>query len=229
MLRLILWPILVNAPCTHEMNMKVTEYILTGSSLLNNVIPRQPPGVPQGFELVDAPGECCKKCQQTHCIITRPGKQSLVLKVRPPHPLRPQGRERPASRQDTCRGVLGPRGGFSKSGHRCGTWTIWGLWAAGPWAPPDVTGSAALGLWAALGKVVREQPGGLPPGLTQNPPDPDLQPGDMKSDPLNNCTFFSCVKIHNQLISSVSNITCPDFDPSTCVQVSRPVTPGVGP
>uniref|UniRef100_A0A4W2C6C4 Mucin 2, oligomeric mucus/gel-forming n=1 Tax=Bos indicus x Bos taurus TaxID=30522 RepID=A0A4W2C6C4_BOBOX len=36
-----------------------------------------------GFELVDAPGECCKKCQQTHCIITRPGQQSLVLKVRP--------------------------------------------------------------------------------------------------------------------------------------------------
>ncbi|XP_045021817.1 mucin-2 [Bubalus bubalis] len=83
-----------------------------------------------GFELVDAPGECCKKCQQTHCIITRPGKQSLVLK-----------------------------------------------------------------------------------------------PGDMKSDPLNNCTFFSCVKIHNQLISSVSNITCPDFDPSTCVQGSIKLMP----
>ncbi|MXQ90461.1 hypothetical protein E5288_WYG016056 [Bos mutus] len=83
-----------------------------------------------GFELVDAPGECCKKCQQTHCIITRPGQQSLVLK-----------------------------------------------------------------------------------------------PRDMKSDPLNNCTFFSCVKIHNQLISSISNITCPDFDPNTCVQGSITLMP----
>lgn len=99
----------------------------------------------------------------------------------------------------------------------------------GSLGPSYVTGSAALGLWAALGKVVREQPGGLPPGLTQNSPDPNPQPRDMKSDPLNNCTFFSCVKIHNQLISSISNITCPDFDPNTCVQVSRPVTPGVGP
>lgn len=83
-----------------------------------------------GFELVDAPGDCCKKCEQTHCIITRPGQQSLVLK-----------------------------------------------------------------------------------------------PGDMKSDSLNNCTFFSCVKIHDQLISSVSNITCPDFDPSTCVQGSITLMP----
>uniref|UniRef100_A0AC11DDU0 Uncharacterized protein n=1 Tax=Ovis aries TaxID=9940 RepID=A0AC11DDU0_SHEEP len=83
-----------------------------------------------GFELVDAPGECCKKCEQTRCIISRPGQQSLVLK-----------------------------------------------------------------------------------------------PGDMKSDPLNNCTFFSCVKIHNQLISSISNITCPDFDPSTCVQGSITLMP----
>lgn len=47
-----------------------------------------------------------------------------------------------------------------------------------------------------------------------------LQPGDIHSDPKNNCTFFSCVKIHNQLISSVSNITCPDFDPSICIPVS---------
>ncbi|CAI9167417.1 unnamed protein product [Rangifer tarandus platyrhynchus] len=83
-----------------------------------------------GFELVDAPGECCKKCEQTHCIISLPGQQSLVLK-----------------------------------------------------------------------------------------------PGDMKSDSLNNCTFFSCVKIHDQLISSVSNITCPDFDPSTCVQGSITLMP----
>ncbi|XP_064348021.1 mucin-2 [Camelus dromedarius] len=75
-----------------------------------------------GFELVDVPGECCKKCQQTHCIIEQPSDQHLVLK-----------------------------------------------------------------------------------------------PGDMKNDPLDNCTLFSCVKLHNQLISSVSKITCPDFDPSTCL------------
>lgn len=50
------------------------------------LFPRQAPtpGVPQGFELVDAPGECCKKCEQTHCIISRPGQHNLVLKVRPP-------------------------------------------------------------------------------------------------------------------------------------------------
>ncbi|XP_055987815.1 mucin-2 [Sorex fumeus] len=52
-----------------------------------------------------------------------------------------------------------------------------------------------------------------------------LQPGDTKSDPSNNCTFFSCVKIHNQLISSVSNITCPDFDPSACVPGSIKLMP----
>ncbi|KAB1251591.1 Mucin-2 [Camelus dromedarius] len=75
-----------------------------------------------GFELVDVPGECCKKCQQTHCIIEQPSDQHVVLK-----------------------------------------------------------------------------------------------PGDMKNDPLDNCTLFSCVKLHNQLISSVSKITCPDFDPSTCL------------
>ncbi|XP_006893416.1 PREDICTED: mucin-2-like [Elephantulus edwardii] len=75
-----------------------------------------------GFELVEAPGECCKKCEQTHCIIHHQDNQNLILK-----------------------------------------------------------------------------------------------PGDIKRDPRNNCSFFSCVKIHNQLISSVSNITCPDFDPSDCV------------
>lgn len=43
------------------------------------------PGVLQGFELVDNPGECCKKCQQTQCIvINRPGSQGMVLKVRTP-------------------------------------------------------------------------------------------------------------------------------------------------
>ncbi|XP_011379124.1 mucin-2 [Pteropus vampyrus] len=76
----------------------------------------------QGFELVDVPGECCQKCEQTHCIINRPGGQHLILK-----------------------------------------------------------------------------------------------PGDISNDPETNCTFFSCVKIHNQLISSVSNISCPDFDPSICL------------
>ncbi|XP_051001069.1 intestinal mucin-like protein [Acomys russatus] len=75
-----------------------------------------------GFELVEAPGECCKKCQQTHCIIERPNQQYLVLK-----------------------------------------------------------------------------------------------PGDIQKNPNDMCTFFSCMKINNQLISSVSNITCPDFDPSACV------------
>lgn len=75
-----------------------------------------------GFGLVTVPGECCPKCEQTDCIISRPDGLHLILK-----------------------------------------------------------------------------------------------PGDIKSDPKNNCTFFSCVKIHNQLISSVSNITCPDFDPSSCL------------
>lgn len=83
-----------------------------------------------GFELVDAPGECCRKCEQTHCIINRPDNQHFILK-----------------------------------------------------------------------------------------------PGDMKSDPKNNCTFFSCVKIHNQLISSVSNITCPDFDPTACLPGSITLMP----
>ncbi|XP_012507386.1 PREDICTED: mucin-2 [Propithecus coquereli] len=82
-----------------------------------------------GFDLVEDPGQCCKKCEQTHCIIDLPRTQ-LVLK-----------------------------------------------------------------------------------------------PGDMQSDPSNNCTFFSCVKIHNQLVSSVSNITCPSFDPSTCVPGSITLMP----
>ncbi|XP_032003080.1 mucin-2-like [Hylobates moloch] len=83
-----------------------------------------------GFELVEAPGECCKKCEQTHCIIKQPDNQHVILK-----------------------------------------------------------------------------------------------PGDFKSDPKNNCTFFSCVKIHNQLISSISNITCPDFDASVCVPGSITLMP----
>uniref|UniRef100_A0A8B9YRM2 VWF/SSPO/Zonadhesin-like cysteine-rich domain-containing protein n=1 Tax=Bos mutus grunniens TaxID=30521 RepID=A0A8B9YRM2_BOSMU len=79
--------------------------------------------------------ECCKKCQQTHCIITRPGQQSLVLKVRPP---RPQGRERPASRQDTCLG-------------------FWALWVASPsqatavgHGPSGDCGRGSLGLHHAM-------------------------------------------------------------------------------
>ncbi|XP_035317018.1 mucin-2 isoform X1 [Cricetulus griseus] len=75
-----------------------------------------------GFELVEAPGECCKKCQQTHCIIKRPNQQYLILK-----------------------------------------------------------------------------------------------PGDIEKNPNDKCTFYSCMKLSNQLISSISNITCPDFNPSDCV------------
>nr|XP_021481976.1 intestinal mucin-like protein [Meriones unguiculatus] len=75
-----------------------------------------------GFELVEVPGECCKKCQQTHCIIERPNQQYLILK-----------------------------------------------------------------------------------------------PGDIQRNPNDRCTFFSCMKFNKQLISSVSNITCPDFNPSDCV------------
>ncbi|XP_021022758.1 mucin-2 [Mus caroli] len=78
-----------------------------------------------GFELVDVPGECCKKCQQTHCIIEGPEQQYIILK-----------------------------------------------------------------------------------------------PGEIHKNPSNKCTFFSCMKINNQLISSVSNITCPDFNPSDCVSGS---------
>ncbi|XP_040826766.1 mucin-2 [Ochotona curzoniae] len=74
-----------------------------------------------GFEPVDVPGECCQKCEQTHCIIQVPDSPYLVLK-----------------------------------------------------------------------------------------------PGEVHQDPENRCTFFSCVKIHDQLISSLSNITCPEFDPSSC-------------
>ncbi|XP_078197928.1 mucin-2 [Callithrix jacchus] len=102
--------------CTHKVD---------NSTLLNTIACTHVPcnnSCSPGFELVEAPGECCKKCEQTHCIIKRPNNQHIILK-----------------------------------------------------------------------------------------------PGDFKSDPKNNCTFFSCVKIHNQLISSVSNITCPDFDPAICV------------
>lgn len=46
------------------------------------------------------------------------------------------------------------------------------------------------------------------------------QPGEIQRNPNDKCTFLSCVKINNHLISSVSNIICPDFNPSDCVPVS---------
>ncbi|KAK2536629.1 hypothetical protein Q9233_003044 [Columba guinea] len=41
-------------------------------------------------------------------------------------------------------------------------------------------------------------------------------PGEFKNDPYNNCTIYSCVNIHNQLISSTSEITCPAFNEESC-------------
>ncbi|XP_069866019.1 mucin-2 isoform X2 [Dipodomys merriami] len=32
-----------------------------------------------GFDLVDVPGECCKKCQQTQCVVERPNGQFIIL------------------------------------------------------------------------------------------------------------------------------------------------------
>ncbi|XP_068800860.1 mucin-2 [Struthio camelus] len=43
-----------------------------------------------------------------------------------------------------------------------------------------------------------------------------LSPGEFKNDPYNNCTIYSCVNIHNQLISSTSEITCPAFNEENC-------------
>ncbi|XP_070344624.1 mucin-2-like isoform X1 [Equus asinus] len=82
-----------------------------------------------GYGLVEAPGECCMKCEQTHCIINQPSGQYI------------------------------------------------------------------------------------------------LKPGDVKRDPTNNCSFFSCMKIHNQFISSISNITCPEFDASACLPGSITLMP----
>uniref|UniRef100_A0A8C3TTS8 Uncharacterized protein n=1 Tax=Catharus ustulatus TaxID=91951 RepID=A0A8C3TTS8_CATUS len=48
-----------------------------------------------------------------------------------------------------------------------------------------------------------------------------LQPGDFKNDPQNNCTIYSCVDIHNQLIASTSEITCPAFNEESCKPVSK--------
>ncbi|NXI96500.1 MUC2L protein, partial [Psophia crepitans] len=43
-----------------------------------------------------------------------------------------------------------------------------------------------------------------------------LSPGEFKNDPYDNCTIYSCVNIHNQLISSTSEITCPAFNEESC-------------
>ncbi|NWY35938.1 MUC2L protein, partial [Sylvia atricapilla] len=43
-----------------------------------------------------------------------------------------------------------------------------------------------------------------------------LSPGDFKNDPHNNCTIYSCVDVHNQLIASTSEITCPAFNEDSC-------------
>ncbi|XP_016153941.1 PREDICTED: mucin-2 isoform X2 [Ficedula albicollis] len=43
-----------------------------------------------------------------------------------------------------------------------------------------------------------------------------LSPGDFKNDPHNNCTIYSCVDVHNQLIASTSEITCPAFNEESC-------------
>lgn len=43
-----------------------------------------------------------------------------------------------------------------------------------------------------------------------------LSPGEFKNDPSNNCTIYSCVNIHNQFISSTSEITCPAFNEESC-------------
>ncbi|KFO91153.1 hypothetical protein N320_13205, partial [Buceros rhinoceros silvestris] len=43
-----------------------------------------------------------------------------------------------------------------------------------------------------------------------------LSPGEFQNDPYNNCTIYSCVNIHDQLISSTSEITCPAFNEDSC-------------
>ncbi|XP_057881760.1 mucin-2 [Melospiza georgiana] len=43
-----------------------------------------------------------------------------------------------------------------------------------------------------------------------------LSPGDFKNDPHNNCTIYSCVDVHDQLIASTSEITCPAFNEDSC-------------
>nr|XP_034491164.1 mucin-2 [Marmota flaviventris] len=110
--------------CTHAVDNSTQLNVITCTHVPCNI------SCDPGFELVEAPGQCCKKCEQTHCIINRPQSQYLILK-----------------------------------------------------------------------------------------------PGDIQSNPNNKCTFYSCMKVHNQLISSVSNISCPDFDPSRCVPGSITLMP----
>ncbi|NXO00106.1 MUC2L protein, partial [Rhinopomastus cyanomelas] len=43
-----------------------------------------------------------------------------------------------------------------------------------------------------------------------------LSPGEFRNDPNNNCTVYSCVNIHNQFISSTSEITCSAFNEDSC-------------
>ncbi|NXC46464.1 MUC2L protein, partial [Penelope pileata] len=43
-----------------------------------------------------------------------------------------------------------------------------------------------------------------------------LSPGEFINDPYNNCTIYSCTSLHNQLISSTSEITCPAFNEESC-------------
>ncbi|XP_074086876.1 mucin-2 [Macrotis lagotis] len=43
-----------------------------------------------------------------------------------------------------------------------------------------------------------------------------LKPGEMKHDSQDNCTIYSCMKLQDQLISSVSEITCPALDLASC-------------
>ncbi|XP_075784907.1 mucin-2-like [Pelodiscus sinensis] len=43
-----------------------------------------------------------------------------------------------------------------------------------------------------------------------------LSPGQMQTDPTNNCTVYSCVLIKGQFISSTSEITCPAFSEENC-------------
>ncbi|EHB17062.1 Mucin-2, partial [Heterocephalus glaber] len=113
-----------NCMCTQEVNSSTQLNIIACTHVPCNV------SCDPGFEPVEAPGECCRKCQQTHCVISLPSGQPVILK-----------------------------------------------------------------------------------------------PGAIERNSDNNCTFFSCVKIHNQLISSVSNITCPDFDPRSCVPGSITLMP----
>lgn len=43
-----------------------------------------------------------------------------------------------------------------------------------------------------------------------------MSPGDMIPSKTSNCTLYSCVKIKNQFITSISNISCPLFNEKNC-------------